>query len=202
MKINNRPPQRTCVSCRREGQHDSFLRFVLDGNNALVVDIAGKLPGRGAYVCATRECLGDALKRRQFHRSFKKEIRVPLPDELIQLIVGAVQHRIGSLIALANKAGMVISGSDAVERALQSASPADMLLIARDTSEDRRKKFTYSGERAGCRIATLLSAAEIGALLGKEQRSFILCKSSGITSRLSDDLERFRNFMDGGTQEL
>ena len=39
----------------------------------------GKLPGRGAYVCKTRECLEKAVKNKGFERSFKS----PLPEDVL-----------------------------------------------------------------------------------------------------------------------
>lgn len=51
------------------------MRYVVvDG--ALVVDPARRLPGRGAYTCATRACFDRARARGGFNRAFRRAVRV------------------------------------------------------------------------------------------------------------------------------
>jgi len=63
-------PVRTCLGCRQRDSRSSLLRFVArDGT--VVADTAASLPGRGAWVHPTRECLDTALKRKAFGRALK-----------------------------------------------------------------------------------------------------------------------------------
>ena len=61
---SNNIPQRSCVACRLRGNKDDFIRIVIDSHGDAVVDVAKKLPGRGAYVCPNLECLKRSKKGR------------------------------------------------------------------------------------------------------------------------------------------
>jgi len=67
-------PVRTCVGCRARVARSALLRVVArDG--VLVSDPAASLPGRGAWVHDTPECIDTALRRRAFGRA----LRLPGP---------------------------------------------------------------------------------------------------------------------------
>ncbi|QLD11050.1 YlxR family protein [Microbacterium oleivorans] len=61
---------RTCVGCRARASRSSLLRVVArDG--VLIPDRAASLPGRGAWVHDTDECVDAALRRRAFGRALR-----------------------------------------------------------------------------------------------------------------------------------
>jgi hypothetical protein len=51
-----------------------------------VYDAIGKRSGRGAYVCATEACLGQAIKQKKLERS----LRTPLSEETIAALQQAI----------------------------------------------------------------------------------------------------------------
>ncbi len=55
-------PTRSCLACRRRGDKSSFVRLVARGGT-VAVDVASRLPGRGAYLCPRQPCLDAALRR-------------------------------------------------------------------------------------------------------------------------------------------
>ena len=65
-------PIRTCVVCRQTSEKKALLRVVRapekDGG-VVTVDATGKANGRGAYVCASAECIEKAVKQKRFERS-------------------------------------------------------------------------------------------------------------------------------------
>ena len=63
-------PVRTCVGCRSRASRSSILRVVARGSE-LVVDDSATLPGRGAWLHPTGECLEKALQRRAFGRALR-----------------------------------------------------------------------------------------------------------------------------------
>ena len=74
-QVSTRPPQRmarTCVGCRRRDVRSELLRVVLERNDAgehlarVVPDPALRLPGRGAWLHPTTECLDLAVRRKAF----------------------------------------------------------------------------------------------------------------------------------------
>ena len=71
MRVKHRP-QRTCIVCR--GKHDKrdLTRLVmLDGR--VQVDHGGKMNGRGAYLCANRQCW-QSIKRATLSRALRQDL--------------------------------------------------------------------------------------------------------------------------------
>ncbi|HVQ50665.1 MAG TPA: YlxR family protein [Mycobacterium sp.] len=67
-------PVRTCVGCRKRELAVELLRVVaVDGNGAqaVTVDPARKLPGRGAWLHPDPQCLDAAIRRRAFARALR-----------------------------------------------------------------------------------------------------------------------------------
>jgi ribosomal protein L7Ae-like RNA K-turn-binding protein len=176
-----------------------LLRFVLAPERELVPDLSHKLPGRGAYTCFTRECVERALRRRQFSRAFKGEVRLEGEAELVARIVQLQEERLLSRISLANRAGEVISGSDAVTETLRKGMPA-LLVLARDISPDSAARFTALAERAGIAVVPFATKEQLGMALGKELRSAVALMRGGLATRLHQELLQYRNFFKGGAE--
>ena len=70
-------PLRTCIGCRRREPAGALLRVVAVGA-AAVPDPGRLLPGRGAHLHRSAECLSLAERRRAFTRA----LRVAGPLEL------------------------------------------------------------------------------------------------------------------------
>lgn len=66
-------PNRMCVACRKMQPKKELMRIV-SSEEGLKIDLKGKAPGRGAYVCKNRECVDKAFKELRFARSFKRGI--------------------------------------------------------------------------------------------------------------------------------
>ena len=71
-------PMRQCVGCREMKEKRSLIRVVKSPEVEVSLDFKGKLPGRGAYVCPSGECLKRARKSRALERAFS----APLPPEV------------------------------------------------------------------------------------------------------------------------
>jgi len=192
-------PQRSCLGCREVKPKDDLLRFVLDPDRMVLPDIARKLPGRGAYTCFSRSCLVSAVSKRQFSRSFKGEVTLLPEDELITMITRLQKERIISLIAMANKAGKTVSGSDSVMDALRKGSVA-LLVLAEDISADSRTKFTAIAGKTGVKVIDFSFKERLGATLGKEIRTAVAVISLPFADALDRELTRYRNFFEGGAK--
>jgi predicted RNA-binding protein YlxR (DUF448 family) len=64
-------PVRTCAGCGRRAPRGELIRLAARPGGGLAVDLPGRLPGRGAYLCPDRGCLESALKRRRLERSLR-----------------------------------------------------------------------------------------------------------------------------------
>lgn len=82
-------PLRKCTGCNEMKPKKELVRVVkapdVKNENGDVVavgevslDLTGKKPGRGAYVCHNLDCLKKARKARRFERAFSTQI----PDEI------------------------------------------------------------------------------------------------------------------------
>ncbi|AYA27881.1 MULTISPECIES: YlxR family protein [Rhodococcus] len=68
-------PVRTCVGCRQRTLAAELLRVVAREKEpsgfAVIPDPRRRLPGRGAWLHPTPECLGLAVRRRAFGRALR-----------------------------------------------------------------------------------------------------------------------------------
>ncbi|MBP1729230.1 MAG: ylxRQ [Deltaproteobacteria bacterium] len=186
-------PQRSCLGCREVKPKDELLRFVLDPDSLPVPDIAGKLPGRGAYTCFSRQCLENALARKQFSRAFKGEAKTPVAAETIALVQRLFAERIAATLALANKAGRAVSGSDTVMESLRRGDAA-LLILAADIAAESEAKFRFVAEKNRVEIFRFSVKDQLGTPLGKEIRTAVAVSPGAFADKLCRELTRYWNF--------
>lgn len=190
-------PQRSCLGCRTVHDKADLLRFVLSPEREIIPDLLNKLPGRGAYTCRSPECIRNAIGRKQFNRAFKGEVAPISLEELTRHILERVEERIASYLALANKAGQVISGTDMVIEALRKQQ-AGIVFFARDVSPDIGDKICQAAKRAHTEQVVLLDKDRLGQLVGKGLRSSIAIEKGGFAETVIKELRKYRNFFEGG----
>jgi hypothetical protein len=64
--MSDHVPVRQCAGCRERRPKASLRRFVRTGPREWRSDAAKRLPGRGAYLCASPDCLKLAEKNRRY----------------------------------------------------------------------------------------------------------------------------------------
>ena len=57
-------PMRRCVGCMTSFPKKEIVRVVLQGGKP-VIDMEGKLNGRGAYLCRSLDCFDMAMKKKR-----------------------------------------------------------------------------------------------------------------------------------------
>ena len=77
-------PMRQCTGCREMKPMRELIRVVRAPDGGLSLDVRGKAPGRGAYVCRDVQCLKKAIKSRALERAFGVEIPQEVYDALTQ----------------------------------------------------------------------------------------------------------------------
>lgn len=82
MQKVKRIPQRQCVGCREMKDKRSLRRVVKSPEGEISLDMNGKKPGRGAYVCPDPECLKKARKSRALERA----LETPIPDAVYETL--------------------------------------------------------------------------------------------------------------------
>ena len=79
-------PMRMCVGCREMKEKRSLMRVVKSPEGAISFDRVGKAPGRGAYVCKSKECFEKAVKQRQLERALETRIDEAVFSQLMEEI--------------------------------------------------------------------------------------------------------------------
>lgn len=72
--MEKKVPMRTCIACRTSKPKRELMRIVKFGDE-IKLDVTGKQNGRGAYICADKECLTKLKKQKLLNRAF--ECNVP-----------------------------------------------------------------------------------------------------------------------------
>jgi len=63
-----------CLACREMKPKKELIRVVKNKENEISVDLKGKKPGRGAYICRNIECFDKAKKEKRFEKEFCTQI--------------------------------------------------------------------------------------------------------------------------------
>lgn len=134
---------RMCAVTREVRPIDELIRFVVAPTGEVMADLKRKLPGRGLWVSASRQAVAEAVRRHQFSKGFKREVRVA-PTLAADTEALLVRFAIEAL-AMAAKAGQVVSGfgkvADALEERRQAQTPIRALIHASDGAADGIRKL-------------------------------------------------------------
>jgi predicted RNA-binding protein YlxR (DUF448 family) len=161
--------ERTCIVTREALQESKLIRFALAPDGQIVADVAAKLPGRGAWISASRAAIDKARKKNAFAHALKAPVKVA--DNLADQTEAALVRRCLDLLGLARRAGAIAFGATQVEAAIRD-KPVKMLIEAEDGAEDGREKlmslhiglWRTPPPAAGC-----FSAADLGMALGRDR---------------------------------
>ena len=77
---------RMCVGCREMKEKRSLMRVVKSPEGAISFDRVGKAPGRGAYICRSKDCLDKAVRQRQLERALETKIEQAVFSQLMEEI--------------------------------------------------------------------------------------------------------------------
>jgi predicted RNA-binding protein YlxR (DUF448 family) len=167
---------RMCAVTRAVRPIDELIRFVVSPSGEVMADLKRKLPGRGLWISACRQTVAEAARRSQFSKGFKRDVRVAptlVADTESLLVRGAIEA-----LAMAAKAGQVVSGFSKVEGALQQRqAPGSIqaLIHAADGAADGiRKLDAVARQNAGINaesrefpVVTVLTSEQLDLALGR-----------------------------------
>jgi len=167
---------RMCAVTRQVRPIDELIRFVVSPSGEVVADLKRKLPGRGLWVSASRRAVAEAARRNQFSKGFKRDLRVTATlaaDTETLLVRSAIDA-----LAMAAKAGQVVSGFSKVEGALeqrQAPTQVRALIHASDGAADGirkldalvRQKAGINDESREFSIITALTSEQLDLALGR-----------------------------------
>src|SRR6266700_7655656 len=97
---------RMCAVTREVKAVGELIRFVVSPEGEVIPDLKRRLPGRGLWISASRQVVAEAVRRHQFGKGFRRDVRVAptlAADTEALLARGAVEA-----LAMAAKAGRVL----------------------------------------------------------------------------------------------
>jgi predicted RNA-binding protein YlxR (DUF448 family) len=136
--------ERFCVVTREVKPVSELIRFVVAPDGAVVPDLKRKLPGRGLWLSGNRDALGQAIRRNLFARGFKSEVRAG--TDLIATTELLLERAALDALAIAGKAGVVLSGFTRVETAM-GREKLVAIFHARDGAADGVRKLDAAMRR-------------------------------------------------------
>jgi uncharacterized protein len=163
---------RMCAVSREVRPIDELIRFVVAPSGEVIPDLKRKLPGRGLWVSASRRTVAEAVRRHQFSKGFKRDVRVvaSLPADTEALL----ERSCIEALAMAAKAGQVISGFAKVEGLLEQGRAGALIHASDGAADGIRKLDAIAGQRSGnfgesggLPIVTALTSAQLDLALGR-----------------------------------
>ncbi len=188
-----RKPERTCIGCRAVFPKDEVVRIVA-GPAGPVIDYREKLPGRAAYICARPECIRAALQKGQLARALRSNLPPLTEEQFRSSLISAVREKLASLLAMAVKAGRLVSGYSAVDDALRKGSVA-LLIFADDVSDGTREKIEAHAGGGPIRRVTLSTKGELGAIVGRELAGVAAIIEKGFADAVGKEAERLKGLL-------
>jgi len=167
---------RMCAVTRQVRPIDELIRFVVSPSGEVMADLKRKLPGRGLWISASHQAVAEATRRSQFSKGFRRDVKVAptLAADTESLLVRGVIDA----LAMAAKAGQVISGFSKVEGAFeqrQAQNSVKALIHAADGAADGIRKLdavvrqntANNGESREFPVVTALTSEQLDLALGR-----------------------------------
>ncbi len=177
--------ERTCVGCREVAPRQELLRFAIsveDGVAVIVPDVAHKLGGRGASTHARKACIEQGIKRGGFAKAASARVDVD-PAALLTMVEAQLIQRAKGLLLGAIRSKSAILGADSTEKAI--AHRGVVALVLASDAATRTGGLAASIGRLGGRAIELMTKAELGGLVGREEVAVIGIGDEGIAAALS-----------------
>ena len=75
-----------CIGCGMQKDKEDLIRIVKNKQGEILLDKVGRLPGRGAYICNSSECLEKLIKSKRLEKNFEMKIEDTIYEELRKAI--------------------------------------------------------------------------------------------------------------------
>jgi len=180
-----------CVVCRERTEPESLVRLVKDPDGNLVVDLRGKLPGRGAWVHPHNECVTKLSRKPGMLKRAMRGVPTGMAD-LRPRIEEALRRAIGDGFSLAAAAGALIGGAERLGQAIQKGQVV-WVAVASDAA-DRTIDTLKRGAPEQVRFVKVpFTRAELGGVTGRGPRAALGVSSSRAATHLRLQLRRLRS---------
>jgi len=179
-------PTRSCIACRQKAGPSDLIRLVADPSGVVQVDLRGRLPGRGAWICASQPCVARVCGRPALlSRALRIQVQVDgLPDRLLATSRAAL--RAG--LSLAAKGGCIVSGQQRILDQLTRGS-----FVALVSAADAAPRSLRAVQKADPELPSFqvyLDRAQLGHQVGKGPRAVLAVRAGAPSRPLVSELHR------------
>ncbi|MFK7930461.1 MAG: DUF448 domain-containing protein [Myxococcota bacterium] len=185
------PPVRSCIACRERGAPDELIRLVRHPDTGeVLVDLATKLPGRGAWVHCTRSCVqAVCASPAALSRAFKAKVQCPdLSTRLAeQLRLAALQG-----VSMASASGSLVGGHDRLTAALR-AQELRQVILATDAAERTLKSIRTAASDDVIFVSLGVGRDTLGERTGRGARAALGVLPTRGSAYLQRQLRRLRD---------
>ena len=194
---------RQCIVTRERDPAEGLIRFVRGPDGSVVPDIAGTLPGRGAWVTARHSLVQRAASRQMFSRALKAEAKGS-PD-LADRTGSLLRDRLVRSMPLLRKGGDLVAGAGKVDSMVRTGEAA-LVLHAEEAAPDGVRKIAQAIHAAEVergietRSASVFTADELGLAFGGQRVIHAAIRRSGGGIAFTERLARFRDYFDAGVE--
>lgn len=81
-----KPCMRMCICCREMHDKNELKRIVKTSEGKILLDLSGKMNGRGAYICTNPDCLNKLKKQKVLNKAFSMQITDDVYDDIIEAV--------------------------------------------------------------------------------------------------------------------
>lgn len=175
---------RMCLMCRETFAQDELLRFVLDPNNNLILDLYGKAPARGNYICKDEKCLEKALDKQVLLKMLKANKTNSFKED----VMASLNSKITGDIKMLKKAQLFVPGAEQVGDLLR-ANKADFVLFSTDISDSSKDKILAKVDKTSTQTITCLTKDQLSDVVSIANCSVLAFKRSKLTTSLKNTLK-------------
>ena len=196
--------ERRCILTGERAAPDHLVRLAIAPDGAVMPDVRGKAPGRGAWLGVSRGELEQAMAngklRGALARAFK-DGAIAVPADLPGRIAAALEQQAMDRLGLEARASNLVTGSEKIEVAARRGQ-VHMLLHAADAAADGRRKLDQAwrvGEEAegSDRAGQVLPVGRdaLSRAMGRENVVHIAVTDGKAAGRLTALLSRWQSYV-------
>lgn len=185
------PPVRSCIGCRERGGPDELVRLVRHPDTGdVVVDLPGKLPGRGAWIHPRSACVAAVSDSpAALSRAFKEKVEcADLRERLLARLRGAALEG----LSMASASGSLVGGHDRLTAALRSEQ-VRWVVLAGDAAERTVRSLRSAADPAVEFVQLDIGRDALGERLGRGSRAAVGVLSTRGAAYLRRQLHRLRD---------
>lgn len=180
---------RTCIACGQEAPPAALIRLVAGPEGDVCVDIRRRQGGRGAHVCPDPVCIDAAVRKQRVARQLKEPV-TPSAEVLIASARAQMRASIFFFLSLAQKAGRLVSGVEAVGKEAARGS-IQVIVVSSDIAPSSRAQLEEAAQRAQVAFFVLdCTGEDLGHGIGREVRVAVSVKSGELALGLLEELLR------------